>query len=1300
MFHVSVQRAVAVRISSVLANIALTLGGPPSVPGQAVHRPSPLTREEGQQLEERASELNEAGHQAYHACDLVQAVARVTESLKIREKLYPRVRYVLGHPDLAASLNAMGFLLQAKGSYAEARVYHESALTMRESLYPKNLFPHGHPDVATSLNNLGSLLHAQGSFREARGYFERALAMRQALYPKDHYPQGHPELAHSLNNLGGVLEAQGSYGEARGYFERALAMNQSLYPQARYPQGHQELTTSLNNLGALLQAQGLYEEARVYYERALAMDHTLYPTARYPQGHPDLASSLNNLGFLLRAQGCYGEARTFYQRALEMYESLYPKARYPQGHPELAKSLSNLGVLLQAQASYAEARGYLQRALAMWESIYPKHRHPQGHPDLATALNNLGLLLHDQGSYVEARAYLERALALRESLYPKARYPEGHPDLARGLNNLGALHAAQGSYAKARAYYERALAMLESIYPKDRYSQGHPELATSLNNLGGLLEAQGSYAEARGYFERALAMNQSLYPQARYPQGHPELATSLNNLGGLLLDQGLFAEARGYHERALAMNLSLYPKERYPRGHPELANSLNNLGGLLERQGSYGKARGYFERALAMRRSLYPNERYPKGHPDLAGSLNNLGILLEAEGSSYEEARGYFERALAMRRSLYPKDGYPNGHPELTQSLGNLGGLLQAEGSCAEAAVFLGQATDMQQAIGPTLLAATSEAEAMSYLAQLALTRDGLISVSLRQPGRDDQTYRRIWNGKAALTRILYNRQAATLVRSGPNPAVRDTIEAWRDARSQLARLILATADGRDHSERVAMIQELGSKKERLERELAAAVPEFGRNRVLQQSVHSDLLKAMPEGTAVIDFLRFIRFEQDPQAKGKKGERRTASYVGFLLAKGEPVRMVDLGPAEPIESAISRWRRAIVHGKKSPAGAELRRLVWEPLARHLPKGTTTVYLAPDGTLSAIPWGALPGERPGTVLLEQYALAIVPHAPFLLEHLTARTSPGHDGNSGILLAVGAVAYGERPKAVKDNQTRLQLLAVRSAELKRGGESAWANLPGTLRELDAVSRLASSREILRLQGAEAGTAPLLQALPRARWAHIATHGFFAHPSIRSVLSPDPKLFGMIGTERIGAGLRNPLVLSGLVLAGASRPRSEDDLLAHDDRGILTAEAIAGLDLSGMELAVLSACETGLGLVGGGEGVFGLQRAFHLAGAHNVIASLWKVDDQATAALMALFYEKLWRQGKPPLEALREAQLALYREPELVGKLASARGTPDFDKLVRLPEPAPGSDGSARPRRAPARQWAAFVLSGDGR
>src|SRR5262249_27980978 len=140
--------------------------------------------------------------------------------------------------------------------------------------------------------------------------------------------------------------------------------------------------------------------------------------------------------------------------------------------------------------------------------------------------------------------------------------------------------------------------------------------------------------------------------------------------------------------------------------------------------------------------------------------------------------------------------------------------------------------------------------------------------------------------------------------------------------------------------------------------------------------------------------------------------------------------------------------------------------------------------------------------------------------------------------------------------------------------------------------------------------------------------------------------------------------------------------------DDLGIVTAEAIAGLPLHDLELAVLSACETGLGLVGGGEGVFGLQRAFHLAGPHNVVARLWKGDDEEAAALMPVFSDQLGRQGQPPIEALRAAQLTLYRHPERIRELAGARGTPDFDKLVTRPANSPASGEPAGRRRADAK------------
>jgi CHAT domain-containing protein len=182
------------------------------------------------------------------------------------------------------------------------------------------------------------------------------------------------------------------------------------------------------------------------------------------------------------------------------------------------------------------------------------------------------------------------------------------------------------------------------------------------------------------------------------------------------------------------------------------------------------------------------------------------------------------------------------------------------------------------------------------------------------------------------------------------------------------------------------------------------------------------------------------------------------------------------------------------------------------------------------------------------------------------------------------------------------------------------------------------------------------------------------------------------------------RNPLLLSKLVLAGANH---------SPEKGILTAEEIADLDLRGMELVVLSACETGLGRVAAGEGVLGLQRAFQAAGARTLVTSLWSINDAATSVLMEEFYANLWQKKLPKLEALRQAQLTVLRHPEIVEKRSRElrdifvkRGVSE-DQLaqrglakqaVALPEG--GRIESGMPRRSPPAWWAAFVLSGDTR
>jgi CHAT domain-containing protein len=200
-------------------------------------------------------------------------------------------------------------------------------------------------------------------------------------------------------------------------------------------------------------------------------------------------------------------------------------------------------------------------------------------------------------------------------------------------------------------------------------------------------------------------------------------------------------------------------------------------------------------------------------------------------------------------------------------------------------------------------------------------------------------------------------------------------------------------------------------------------------------------------------------------------------------------------------------------------------------------------------------------------------------------------------------------------------------------------------------------------------------------RHRWVHIATHGFFAPAGLLSALGRrrEGRFFGE-PDQAVGF---HPGLLSGLALSGANTPPEPDG-----DDGILTALEVASLDLREVELAVLSACETGLGETAGGEGVLGLQRAFQIAGARTTVTSLWKVPDRATSLLMQRFYANLWDRNLPKLEALREAQRWLLDHPEALGG-GEVRG---LDV-----EPA---RGGSKPARTPPRYWAGFVLSGDWR
>ena len=183
-------------------------------------------------------------------------------------------------------------------------------------------------------------------------------------------------------------------------------------------------------------------------------------------------------------------------------------------------------------------------------------------------------------------------------------------------------------------------------------------------------------------------------------------------------------------------------------------------------------------------------------------------------------------------------------------------------------------------------------------------------------------------------------------------------------------------------------------------------------------------------------------------------------------------------------------------------------------------------------------------------------------------------------------------------------------------------------------------------------EASETAFKQDAPGKRVLHLATHGFFLGGQCASALSSSRGIGGMtmVGEKSPPAAGENPLLLSGFALAGANhRAAAAPD----EDDGILTAEEIAALDLSSVEWAVLSACDTGIGEVRAGEGVFGLRRAFQVAGARTLIMSLWSVEDEAAREWMKALYEGRLVKGLGTAEAVREASLKVLRERRAKGE-----------------------------------------------
>ena len=1056
----------------------------------------------------------------------------------------------------------------------------------------------------------------------------------------------------------------GDYALAEPLYQESLAIREKVLGK-----DHPGYAAGLNNLAVLYTSMGDYALAEPLLQEALAIREKVQG-----KDHPGYATVLNNLGGLYNDIGDNARAEPLYQESLAIREKVLGK-----DHPSYATSLSNLGLIYNDMGDYARAEPLYQESLTIREKVLGKD-----HPSYATSLSNLGLIYNEMGDYARAEPLYQESLTIREKVLGK-----DHPDYATSLSNLGSLYTSMGDYARAEPLLQESLAIREKVLGK-----GHPRYATGLNNLGGLYNEMGDYARAEPLYQESLAINLKVLGK-----GHPRYAIGLNNLGGLYNEMGDYARAEPLYQEALAIREKVLGKD-----HPDYAVSLNNLGLLYTDMGDYALAEPLYQESLAIREKVLG-----KDHPGYAAGLNNLAGLYNEMGD-YARAEPLYQEALAFREKVLGKD-----HPRYAASLSNLGLLYNAMGDDARALPLFQEAVTISLAHLEQTAYVQFEAQQLVFGEEQRFYLDRYLSLATRHTTNIDAVYQALWSSKGS---VLVRQQAARRMLASDDPELQDLAFQLHRTADELATQSRNVPDDPKQLETWRdNLTKLTDQRESLERRLSLQSAEYRRGLLLARDEAQAVVARFPPNTILVDLLEYWHVQPVANEPGKSQfERR---YVAFVSSPGAEVKLIELGSAELLNRAVQtgqevHWNPVAGENSESPSAA-LRRLVWEPLRPYL-EGVATVLISPDSQLAMVPWNALPGDEPGTFLIEQYAIAVVPVPQMVAGLFDPENEAPWPGDPGLLL-VGNVDFDNQSDVPLEELIGARLvtndaLVTRSRPLSAAGGSsvAFERLPGSKRELDAIAsyyeQRFSGRRPTPLEEDRATLAAFCRLAPMHRYLHLATHGFFAEPTIVSAAAPpiDPgrTMFGRdISSERQQTVGWNPGVLSGLVFAGANQPF--DPL--RDEPSILTALDVSDLDLRGVELAVLSACETSQGRMAGGEGVLGLQRAFQVAGARTTVTSLWGVDDTATEILITEFYKNLWGDfetandvpaapnSQPrisPLEALRQAQLTMLREYDPATGTIRGRGIKTIDDDIPLTV-----NGRLHPYF-----WAAFVLSGEWR
>ena len=933
-------------------------------------------------------------------------------------------------------------------------------------------------------------------------------------------------------------------------------------------------------LGNLKSGMGNYNAAYQYYGNAAKIYEQANDTENF-----DYITILQSWGYTYIEGSRYADAKEMLLKVLKL-QSKFEGENFSRNAAVLV-SIANaefqLNELSAAQEHTQKAMFIANQNKGLLTDV------------IATAKSIFALLEHKMGNSIKGVELMQESVDLNKQLYG-----ESSSRVALTYTTFSLIYQEIGRYADAELVLQKAMAIQKKIF-----GTKHPEYAMSLMNLAMVKTMQGGNEMAIDLLKESMNIYIS-----KGLAGTSNFIKILSNLTFIVDKLGLYAEAKKLQLQTLGILDERKDTSSYIR-----YMIMNNLSTTCIRLNEFNESVQYSKKALSLIEKSQGKKsiEYIKSSNNLILGYRKLGNIAVA-------------KELTKEQLVLCKEVLGNDAELLATIYFNEAIFANEENNYKASAGYLEKTTQILFNNFKQNFYTLSEKEKLAWWQEKDYIFAFYPSLLIKYPEASNEIVESYVNTQLQIKGFVLSDATVALRRARTNgdKELVKLIDDWQSARTLLSKQLSLPIVERYYN--VDSIAKIVNNSEKIINQKAAGVISIQENNVVNCKVIQASLKV---GEAAIEFVRFPFYRFSTYTD-------TVRYAAIIIQKNQPPKFVSIGTEDQIkwcltggknntkETRVNSLYRSSINKSGSAetfAGDSLYSIIWKPLMPYLNNINSIAY-SPDGLLHKVAFNALPMVPKEKLLIDEFRL----NQYSSVRQVAAKSTQVAVYNSMFLLA--NPDFNTLTQTKNNNGAGVQFNATT-------GNAEWVALPGTIKEMDAIQKICEVRNVAftnvsATQATEEKFKSLSNHSPSI--LHLATHGFFL---------PDPKDKPNSVGENSYALADDPLLRSGIIMAGANKAWSGEQIPLGVDDGIATAYEIAQLDLSKTQLVTLSACETALGDLQGTEGVFGLQRAFKIAGVKNLIVSLWQVPDKETAELMTLFYSNLFVPNANVREAFNKAQ-----------------------------------------------------------